>query len=172
LEIAKQPVFPFLLPACLLCFTAPPVSAARPPWRASPGHLLPGSFHASRLSIPPPSFPRAGDLSLRHAARTACAAATSPSPWPGQDRARRLLLARARALQEPQKPIPLALSLVPRSYAPERRRRSTRNAGKLTLAVDPPLQSTSARADPLASSAVSPRSSPTRIAPLSLTRAS
>ena len=59
-EIAKQPVFPFpCLPTCLL--TAAVQSAARPPWRAtSPRHLLPASFHASRLSLPLPSFPRAG----------------------------------------------------------------------------------------------------------------
>ena len=59
-EIAKQPVFPFpCLPTYLL--TATVQSAARPPWRAaSPRHLLPASFHASRLSLPPPSFPRTG----------------------------------------------------------------------------------------------------------------
>src|SRR6185295_2794654 len=62
LEIAKQPVFPFpCLPTCLL--TAAVQSAARPPWRAaSPCHLLHASFHASRLSLPPPSFPRARAL--------------------------------------------------------------------------------------------------------------
>ena len=59
-KIAKQTVFPFpCLPTCLL--TAAVQSVARPPWRAaSPHHLLPASFHASRLSLPPPSFPRAG----------------------------------------------------------------------------------------------------------------
>ena len=66
-EIAKQPVFPFpCLPTCLL--TAAVQSATRPPWRAaSPRHLLPASFHASRLSLPPPSFPCAGaSLAVPH----------------------------------------------------------------------------------------------------------
>ena len=87
-EIAKQPVFPFpCLPTCLL--TAAVQSAARPPWRAaSPRHLLPASFHASRLSLPPPSFPRAG---------ASLAVPRRPEP----PRGRHLAVAVARPRQRP-----------------------------------------------------------------------
>ena len=87
-EIAKQPVFPFpCLPTCLL--TAVVQSATHPLWRAaSPRHLLPASFHASRLSLPLPSFPRAGaSLAVRR----------RPEP----PRGRHLAVAVARPRQRP-----------------------------------------------------------------------
>ena len=87
-EIAKQPVFPFpCLPTCLL--TAAVQSAAHPLWRAaSPRHLLPASFHASRLSLPSPSFPRAG---------ASLAVPRRPEP----PRGRHLTVAVARPRQRP-----------------------------------------------------------------------
>ena len=87
-EIAKQPVFPFpCLPTCLL--TTAVQSATRPPWRAaSPRHLLPASFHASRLSLPLPSFPRAG---------ASLAVLRRPEP----PRGRHLAVAVARPRQRP-----------------------------------------------------------------------
>ena len=72
-EIAKQPVFPFpCLPTCLL----------------TRRHLLPASFHASRLSLPPPSFPRAG-------------ASLAVPRRPESPRCRHLTVAVARPRQRP-----------------------------------------------------------------------
>ena len=87
-EIAKQPVFPFpCLPTCFL--SAAVQSTTRPPWRAaSPRHLLPASFHASRLSLPLPSFPRAG---------ASLAVLRRPEP----PRGRHLAVAVARPRQRP-----------------------------------------------------------------------
>src|SRR6185312_17506493 len=56
------------------------------------------------------------------APRTSPTAATSPPPWSAPCRARRSLLASARAIEEPQRPNPLALLLYPRSHTPEHRR--------------------------------------------------
>ena len=55
--------------------------------------------------------------------RSARAAATSPSRWRARCSGRRPLLASARALQIPQKPIPTALLLSPRSHTAEHHRR-------------------------------------------------
>src|SRR6185295_6116086 len=57
------------------------------------------------------------------APRTSPTATTSPPPWSAPCRARRSLLASARAIEEPQRPNPLALLLYPHSHTPEHRRR-------------------------------------------------
>ena len=105
-EIAKQPVFPFpCLPTCLL--TAAVQSAARPPWRAaSPHHLLPASFHASRLSLPPPSFPRAG-----------ASLAVPRSPEPPRDRHLTVTVARPRQRPPPSPSACTSLTRTPKLYS-------------------------------------------------------
>ena len=161
-EIAKQPVFPFpCLPTCLL--TAAVQSTARQPWRAaSPCHLLHASFHASRLSLPPPSFPRAG----------ASPAVPRAPPSPEPPRGRHLAVAVARPRQRPppspsartgttntpafHSALPFACSLLPRHRT---RRRSTQNAGELKPPSSPHLRTSLPSIDPVNRSASSPHSS-------------
>ena len=106
LEITKQPVFPFpCLPSCLL--TAAVQSAARPPWRAaSPCHLLPASFHASRLSLPPPSFPRAG-----------ASLAVPRRPEPPCGRHLTVAMARPRQRPPPSPSVRTSLTRTPELYS-------------------------------------------------------
>jgi len=105
-EIAKQPVFPFpCLPTCLL--TAAVQSAARPPWRAaSPCHLLHASFHASRLSLPPPSFPRAG-----------ASLAVPRRPEPPCGRHLTVTMARPRQRPPPSPSVRTSLTRTPELYS-------------------------------------------------------
>jgi hypothetical protein len=144
-EIAKQPVFPFpCLPTCLL--TAAVQSAAHPLWRAaSPRHLLPASFHASRLSLPSPSFPRAGaSLAMprrlepprgRHLAVAVARPRQRPPPSPGV----RMSLTRTTKLYSscsfafPS----LSRSRTPPPLHPERRRAQA--TVEPTLRTSPPL---------------------------------
>ena len=155
---------PFPLPLSVsLCSLSPPVPcAACPPlWAALPRHLPPASFHAShRSSSTPSSF--ALDLpSLRHAPAEAsrgchlAAAVARAAQHPGFPSCARLSTPGDPASQSTR---PLARSL------PQTRRTPPPpcvNPGELDAAAEPPLQLSSARADPLGSSAVGPRSSPT-----------
>src|SRR6185312_7254011 len=115
-------------------------------------------------AVPPPVVPRAP--TERRAAR---AAATSPPRWQARGRSRRPPLARATALHIPPQANPLVILPFPRSQSSERRRRSTLNAGELDTAVEPPLCSSSAHSDPLASTTVTPRSFPAPSLPPSTT---
>ena len=77
-------------------------------------------------ATPPPvasRWPSPSRATRPAAPRTSPTAATSPPPWSAPCRARRSLLASARAIEEPQRPNPLALLLYPRSHTPEHRRR-------------------------------------------------
>ena len=161
-------------PACLPACSPPEPCAARPPWRAtSPRHLLllVASTHRPETprrpchrAVPPPVVPRAP--TERRAARTA---ATSPPRWQARGRSRCPPLARATALHIPPQANPLVILPFPRSQSSERRRRSTLNAGELDTAVEPPLCSSSAHSDPLASTTVTPRSFPAPSLPPSTT---
>ena len=128
--------------------------------------LLRFALAPTRRSAPPPppvasrwSFP--GRATRAAEPRSVRAATTSPSRWQAHCRARRPLLASARALHIPQKSIPCTPLLSPRSHASERRRRTTPNPGELTPAAEPPHRRSSARSDPLASTASPSRNSPT-----------
>ena len=161
-------------PACLPAYSPPESCAARPPWRAtSPRHLLllVASTHRPETprrpchrAVPPPVVPRAP--TERRAAR---AAATSPPRWQAHGRSRCPPLARATALHIPPQANPLVILPFPRSQSSERCRRSTLNAGELDTAVEPPLCSSSAHSDPLASTTVTPRSFPAPSLPPSTT---
>ena len=113
--------------------------------------VLPCSAMRSRRSQ---SRPRG-----RHLAAAVASSLQRPPPSPSM----RTGTTRTPALYSTR---PFACSAIPR---PRTRRRSTRNAGEPSPAVDPPLQSSSARADTLASSAVTPRSSSTTSPRLTLT---
>ena len=132
-----------------------------PPWRAA-GHLLLAVVsHGSRPDSTPPSFPRAGSplSSPRH---------------PGHPRGRHLAVAVDSSLQSLSSPTHARLSTRsnPISFSPPCLARSlprtprtspppARTPASLKLTVAPHLQTTSARADPTNSSALSSRSSPT-----------
>ena len=135
------------------------------PWRAFPAITSPrAGTHASLCSSSPAccfELEPPGRATRAAEPRNVRAAATSLSRWRARCRSRRPLLASAQALQIPQKPIPIALLLSPRSHATERRRRTTPNAGQLDAAAKPPHRRSSARSDPLASTAVASRNSQT-----------
>jgi len=143
----------------------PPAAAVQSRRRRSGGPARPRSASRWRprveLLLLHRPLSRAGAPLPCHAAQSSPPAATSPSRWRARCRGRRPLLACSRALQIPQKLIPLALLLSPRSHAAERRRRSTPYAGKLDAAAEPPHRRSSARSDPLASTAVASRNSQT-----------
>ena len=126
----------------------PPFSVALSPTRRPRASAITPWLRAG----PFPPVPRAQNL---------LAAATATPPWRARRRAPGPLPARARALQRPQRPIPLLLLLSPRSHAIERRRRSTPYSGKLDAAVEPPHRRSSARSDPLESTASPSRNSQT-----------
>ena len=158
--IAKSSLSPFSHP--LLCSRRRPPTAPTPaPWRGFPAAFFRRAVaHASR-GPPPPLFGFALALSSPcHAPPVSPPAATAMPPWIAPGRAPGPLPARARALQRPQRPIPLLLLLSPRSHTTERRRRTTPNAGKLGAAAESPHRRSSARANPLESSAVTLRSFP------------
>ena len=111
-----------LQPASLLLLS-PPLCSADAAMEGQPGHLLlaepphalrPTSstaLYPLRWSLLAP--PRAQKTTAgRHLAVAVASSLQSP----------RAYLLRALALQEPPRPVPLALSLFPRSDAPERRR--------------------------------------------------
>ena len=151
-----------LPPACLLCFSPPPLcSAAAGAVESRPATSCFALAPTRRAAPPPPPVASRWSLPCRATRpaepRTARAAATSPPRWRARCRGRRPLLAHARALQKPSRSIPLVLSLAPRSHAPEHTAAIHRTPASSTPPSNPPLRSSSARADTLASSAVSPR---------------
>jgi len=159
-------------PPCSAFRRRPPTAPTPAPWRGLPAAFFRRAVaHASR-GPPQPLFGFALALSSPcHAPPVSPPAATAMPPWRARRRAPGPLPARARAPQRPQRPIPLLLSLSPRSHAIERRRRSTPNSGKLDAAAELPPRRSSARSDPLASTASPPRSSPTLSSRQSLTGA-
>ena len=149
-------------PPCSAFRRRPPTAPTPAPWRGFPAAFFRRAVaHASR-GPPPPLFGFALALSSPcHAPPVSPPAATAAPPWIAPGRAPGPLPARARAPQRPQRPIPLLLLLSPRSHAIERRRRSTPYSGKFDAAAEPPHRRSSARSDPLASTAVASRNSQT-----------
>jgi hypothetical protein len=164
LEISKRPFSPSSSPSALSRRHVQCNAARR--CRGEPARplLLHAGAHASRGS-----FSTAFGFALELPCR-----ATRPRRAQSRPRGRRLVAAVVSSLQRPpsspsmrtgttRTPAlystrPFASSAIPRHRT---RRRSTQNAGELHAAVDPPLQPSSARADTLASSVVTPRSSST-----------
>ena len=148
------------------CVATPPAALGRlpvPPLARSGFHVSPRSSiaaFASRRALSSPC----------HAHRALPPAATATPPWIAQERTPNSFLSRAST--SGTFPLSIPLAHAPFSPLPELRthRRHPPNAGELDLAVEPPLCSSSARADTLASSALASRSSPTPPPRQSLTR--
>jgi hypothetical protein len=139
----------------LALFSPPPLCSAPPARRGEPtGHLCFALAPTRRAAPPPPPVASRWNLpcyAMRPAEpRTARASATSPPRWSAHEHHK-----------SPSKPFlsPFRLLLAPTpqnaAAAPPR------TPGSFDAAAEPPHRSSSARSDPLASTVVTPRSSPT-----------
>ena len=164
LVITNRPLFPSP-PLCSVPRRRPPTAPTPAPWRGFPAAFFRRAVaHAS---------PRASSTALAIALEPP-PLATLPRRGPEAPRGCHLAAAVARAAQHPGLPScarlstpgdPASQSTRPLARSLPQTRRTPPppcvNPGELDAAAEPPLQLSSARADPLGSSAVGPRSSPT-----------
>jgi len=153
-------ISPLLLPpACFLCRRAerrpPPLRAGRrPPPTLPPPHVAPPRNPGPTpfALVPPPLATRPRRASRGcHLAAAVARAAQHPRP----SSIARISTPGSSTTRSPRS-LARSLPRLPKPAPP-----STRNPGELDAAAGPPLQTPSACADPLESSTVGPRSSPT-----------